>query len=275
MRIALVQFKIQPLLTDKNIERAERFLKISKEKGADLVIFPEEFLAGPLRRLTPQFGDSEFKYREIFCELAKKYRIDIVPGTIVEKECEQYFNVAYYIDSFGNVKCRYKKIHIYNTELRYVSRGSHPCVFTTKFDRTGLAICWDLAFPELFRQLLFKKATLIIVPSHWSFIYSYIPKSWNTKHENEFLESLLYARAFENEAVIAYCNAGGEYSFSKYKEVLIGHSQVISPLIGTIQKCSHNKEAILIADNDKKILKRAERIYKIRRRINEIRTYYK
>lgn len=89
--------------------------------------------------------------------LLKNIKIDIVPGSIIEKDKHSFYNTTYYIDSSGKVKSRYRKINLWHPERRYLNPGNEISVFNTKFEKIELIICWDLIFPEIFRKIVKKE----------------------------------------------------------------------------------------------------------------------
>jgi predicted amidohydrolase len=81
-------------------------------------------LTGPLAD-KDHLVDWDQKHHKVFCEFAKKYSIDIVPGTIVEgdKAEDAVINCAYYIDSSGEVLLKYQKVHLWHPERKWLTRG--------------------------------------------------------------------------------------------------------------------------------------------------------
>ena len=164
IKIAVVQFKINQYQPEKNLKKMEDFVKQASNK-ADVIIFPEDFLSGGLNDTEiVKLADPEGKYRKRFQELAKKYAIDIVAGSIIERNRIGNFNVCYYIDSTGKIKGKYNKVNLWLTERKRIVPGNEVCVFNTKFGKVGLAICWDLMFPEIFRRIARKGASIIFCP---------------------------------------------------------------------------------------------------------------
>jgi predicted amidohydrolase len=82
-------------------------------------------LTGPLAD-KDHLVDWDHKYVQVFCDLARKYSIDIVPGTIVEgdKTEDAVINSAYYIDNKGNILMDYQKVHLWHPERKWLTRGT-------------------------------------------------------------------------------------------------------------------------------------------------------
>jgi len=205
-KVAVVQFEIKQFSPKENLEKAEKFIKKASSLKAELVVFPEDFVTGPIVGKL-EFADSKNQYRNFFQSLAKKYRIDIVPGSIIEKSKLGTYNTTYYIDSSGKVKSRYRKINLWHPERYYFNPGNKISVFNTKFGKIGLIICWDLIFPEVFRKMVSRGVKIVICPSYWTFEDASIGLKYNKSSDAELVDKLCVSRAFENEIIMIYCNA--------------------------------------------------------------------
>src|SRR5947207_8221311 len=96
INIAVVQFEIQPFAPAENLAKAEQFIKEASSK-ADMIVFPEDFLTGPLVR-NKTFADYEGSYVQYFQRLAIKYGIDLVPGSFVEGDHNRIYSKTQYND---------------------------------------------------------------------------------------------------------------------------------------------------------------------------------
>jgi len=274
IKIAVVQFAIKKDSFLENIKRAEEFIKKASKSKVSIIVFPENFLSHPANG-KKEFIDKKGKAKEEFQKIAKKYKIDIVCGSIIEKEKDRKnYNVSCYIDSSGKIKAKYKKIHLWYPEKTEISQGHKIKVIETKFGKIGLIICWDLAFPEIFRKMVKKGAEIIICPSHWC--YGDVGKGikYDKNSEVKFVDSLCTDRAFEEEIILVYCNTAGKITHKTYTDVSIGHSQITEPFKGTIKKLDHNKEEMFIVEIDTKILKDAEKNYKIKKDLKTKKGFY-
>lgn len=262
-KIAVVQFEIKQFSPEENLKKAEEFIRKAASSKAQIIVFPEDFVTGPVMK-KKEFVDFDGKYAKHFQKLAKKYSIDIVPGSWIEGDTQGWYNTAYYIDASGKIKGRYRKINLWLPERKYLTPGNEISVFNTKFGKVGLIICWDLVFPELFRRMVKKGINIIFSPSYWCYGDAGKGVKYDANSEIKFVDSLCVGRAFENEIIFVYCNSAGKFKFDKFRDTLIGHSQITVPFKGTIKKLNHNKEEMFIQEIDTNILKDAERSYKIR-----------
>jgi len=263
LKIAVVQFEIKQLQQKRNLDKIEKFIKQASIDKANIIVFPEDFITGPIEG-EEKFADSENKYKNYFKKLAIKYKIDIVTGSIIEKYKDNFYNTTYYIDAKGKVKSKYKKIHLWHPEKKYFTSGNNISVFESKYGKIGLIICWDLIFPEMFIKMMKKGVNIVICPSYWCYGDAGKGLKYDINSEIKLIDSLCVCRAFENEIIFVYCNAAGGCEDNKLKNKLIGHSQITIPFNGVVKRLDHNREEMFIQEIDTAILKDAEDVYKIK-----------
>jgi len=262
-KVALVQFDTAQYDPETNLLKMKDFAKEAKIHKSNIAVFPEDFITGPLiGRL--DLVDSDQKYRKEFEKIAATNSIDIVTGSIIEQDKKGVFNVSYYIDRSGKVKGRYCKVNLWLSERSWLSAGNIIKVFNTSYGKAAIIICWDLAFPEIFRKLKRQGVKLIFCPSWWSYEDAGIGLKHNKFAEEKLLDILCSARAMENGVAIIYCNAAGKLEVGKINEKLVGHSQVALPFKGCIGLLPHNQEGVLYCDIDTEIIDDHEAAYKIR-----------
>lgn len=244
--IALVQLGIAPGAPLTNLERMTHFVEQAKAQGADLVVFPEDAVCGPLRGQVDFVAYAQ-DYLAHFQALAAKHAIDIVPGSWTVEEGGLLYNQANYISANGSLLGSYRKINLWPTEQGHITPGTHLSVFTTRFGRVGLVICWDISFPALFAGMVAQNAELVISPTYWSFTKPAEQVEAVIDDEILLIDSLCTARAFENNILFAYCNAAGELSAPHGERVLSGRSQITHPLSKVVVKAEGNAEEMLTA----------------------------
>src|SRR3989338_6809815 len=208
-KIVVVQFNIKQFSPNENLNKAEKFIKSASKARANVIIFPEDFVTGPLIRRT-EFADFNGKYIKHFQNLAKKYSIDIVSGSWIEGSSKGLFNTSYYIDSNGKIKGRYRKINLWIPERHYLTPGNDISVFNTKYGKVGLIICWDLAFPEIFRKMVKKGVNIVFCPSYWCKEDAGVGMKYDKDAEVKSVNSLCTSRAFENGVILVFTNPAGE-----------------------------------------------------------------
>jgi predicted amidohydrolase len=267
LRIAVVQFAINQFAPEKNLAKAEEFIaKASSEN--DLIVFPEDFIVGPLNDRN-EFADYDGRFVKHFQRLASTYKIDIVPGSIIEGDNTGLYNTTYYIDRNGEIRGRYRKVNLWLPERSYVIPGSDIAVFDTRFGRAGLIICWDLMFPEMFRAMVREGVEIVICPGYWCYEDAGKGMKHDPDAEIKLVNALCVTRAFENEIVLVYANAAGRLTGGEITETLIGHSQVTVPFKGALALMDHNQEEMFSVLVDKDILRDAEEAYEIRKDLKQ------
>ena len=206
IKIALAQ--IASKIADKkaNLEKILEFIEIAAGNKADIVVFPELALTGYVAKdlfyetAEPVPGPST----ELIAEQARKYGIDVVFG-MAEESIENpgiLYNTSIFIYKDGRIE-KYRKIYLpdYNMfeEGRYFRPGATPKVVKTRYGKIGLAICFDIFFPELIRYLALRGAHTIIVISASPDI------------SKRFFETFTLSRALENTVNMVYVNTVGNY----------------------------------------------------------------
>ncbi|KAI9314202.1 carbon-nitrogen hydrolase [Dichotomocladium elegans] len=270
MRIAAVQFHIDHEDKQSNFDRVEEFMAEAAKKQVDLIVFPEFFHGGPGRKSIAPNG------RERFQEFARRYNIDVVTGSLVERRQDgKVYNVIYYIENTGNILLEYCKVHLWLPERRYLTAG--PPEFKTARNRfnivVGVCACWDVMFNEVFRSMAMDQgAQLILAPAYWvigdfeddnGVIHKYDPV-----FETRLLNALCTARAHENECCVILCNIAYQSNKNRPQPfgVSAGCTQITVPFLGPVAECQHNREEMIIADLDiHTLIADIEKAYQIRK----------
>jgi len=204
-------------------------------------------------------------YLDSYLKLAADLNICIVPGTIVEKHEDDLINVAYFISNEGKILGRYQKKNLWHPERPHLTSSAHEPheTFDTPLGKVGMLICWDLAFPEAFRELIAGGAKIIIIPTFWN-LSDCNPAglAHNPQSEALFLDSTLTSRTFENTCAIIFANAGGPVGKATTGSYA-GLSQVTVPFKGAMGKLG-TEEGMSVVELDMQILEDAESNYKVR-----------
>lgn len=256
-----------------NFNRAESFIRSAASQGCHLAVLPEYHLTSWAPE-HPEFQSAirdSVPYLQRYQSLAKELGISIVPGTICEpfeskdEDAKASFgvrNMAYFIAAGTGVICgSYQKKNLWHTERPHLTSSGHSAHVafdtplpsrSTKPLRAGMVVCWDLAFPEAFRELVRDGAEVVIIPSFWHMAdLDEAGLRVNPRSEEVFLTTTPVARAYENTAAIVFVNAGGL-------------SQVAMPIQGGLGVMPIEKEEMSLVDIDLDVLRIAEENYKVR-----------
>lgn len=216
MKIALLQLDITWEEKDRNIKKAELYLKKASDNGCDVAVLPEMFNTGFSMNISKIADNEEGTTHKRLSELAKKYNINIIAGYPIKKRQEDKGrNIAAVYDRKGIKIAYYTKIHpfSYANEDKYYHFGKDPVIFELDGIPSSIFICYDLRFPEIFRRIS-DNVHMIFIIANW-------PAS-----RIQHWDILLKARAIENQCFIIGVNRigvdGNRISYN-------GHSQIISP----------------------------------------------
>ncbi len=254
MRVAVCQLNARDD-RDHNLAVARSLLDRAAEAGADLAVLPEyvDYLGPGDRAPKPEPVDGEFA--QFFAEAARDLGMWVHAGSFHEAGPDdgRTWNTSLLFDRSGSPAAVYRKIHLYDVEIagrvsyqesRSVAPGSELVVVPVDGVPTGLSICYDLRFPELYRQLAIAGAKILVVPA--AFMLHTGRDHW---------EVLLRARAIENQC---YVVAAGQIGDHDPGRTCFGRSMIVDPW-GTVLAQATDTVGIVTADVD------LERLETIRR----------
>lgn len=206
MRIACCQ--IIPEVTDPagNEARALEAIAAAVAGGARIVVLPELTNSGYVFRsddetrtaATPADGP----VLQGWAEQAAKGDALVIGGFAELAPDGRVFNGLALLDG-GGVRAVYRKLHLWDEESRWFERGDAPApVIDTEHGRIGLAVCYDLEFPELTRGLALQGAELIVIPTNW-------PHEQPPAGGRPILHTLAATTAYLNKVFVAVCDRAG------------------------------------------------------------------
>ena len=213
---------------EANLASAQSLIAEAVAQGAELIALPEYFaLLSPdqTAKLTirERDGDPAASVQKFLSAQALLHGIWIIGGSIPlsTEDPARVRNSVLVFDPTGRRVARYDKIHLFGfsgqgetyDEARTIEAGSEVCVFEGPCGRIGLAVCYDLRFPELFRSM--SEVALIVLPA--AFTETTGRAHW---------EILLRARAIENQCYVLASAQGGEHQGGRRT---FGHSMLIDP----------------------------------------------
>jgi len=246
-RVSCIQLKSNDSISD-NFIRTKRLIKKAISQKTDFILTPEvsslfSLKKKKLLKICSSMNDDVYLLG--IRKLAKKYKKWILVGSVIIKLSKnKLVNRSVLIDSKGNIKSYYDKIHMYDVNLskkeRYLESktflaGKKIKAYNLPWGKLGMTICYDLRFPNLYRKLAKQGSMFLSIPS--AFTEATGKKHWHT---------LLKARAIENFCYIfAPAQGGKHYNGRK----TFGHSLIISPDGKTIKELK-KKEGVITAKID-------------------------
>lgn len=247
MRVAAVQLNSTDE-TDANLASADRHVRAAAAEGASLVVLPEKWTAmGARDKLLagaqPLEGPAIAWARAIAAELS----IDLIAGSITESRpgSAKLANTSVHVDPAGEIRAIYRKIHMFDVEIdgkvyresELEQAGGEIVTSTTSGGvPIGLAICYDLRFPELFRIMALRGALLVSLPS--AFTLPTTRAHW---------EILIRARAIENQTFMVAANQVAEHP-DGYESG--GRSMIVDPWGRVLAQLGERDEGHILAEID-------------------------
>lgn len=240
INIGYFQFLPEFLAVRKNLKEVERLVGGNKErlKKVDLVVFPEYFLSGPLKLDTIKDYEQEVSSGEIINSLKNISKISpkttFVMGSFLLKRKDKYSNTSLVIKNGKELTQYSKKALIYNEN--YICQSDNKkAIFKVGKIKIGLAICWDLILPEVFRMYV-KKVGLIVIPSFWGIAGNALQAKYPFSLEKKYYTALGISRAYENSFALLFVNSVGKYKSSFYSDRMMGGSYFVNPPLGITHK---------------------------------------
>lgn len=226
---------------EQNFAAIRKFASEAASGGAELVVFPEEasLLADDsIKSELPSLLESVWpRFEALLIELAEAHSITVIAGGYEANGTDRPFNTILAVAPSGQILARYHKMHTYDAfayqESAYVTRGAElPPVIAVGEHKVGIANCYDVRFPELFRSLADRGADVISLSAAWV----------SGKGKEDHWSVLTRARAIENVSWLLASGTVGPDS--------AGLSRVVDPLGIVVVGQNAHDEGIIFADLD-------------------------
>eukprot|EP00928_Gymnodinium_smaydae_P065463 TRINITY_DN48603_c0_g1_i1.p1 TRINITY_DN48603_c0_g1~~TRINITY_DN48603_c0_g1_i1.p1 ORF type:complete len:414 (+),score=70.78 TRINITY_DN48603_c0_g1_i1:35-1243(+) len=242
--IALCQLAVGP---DKatNLRGARAAIEAAADRGARFVVLPECWNCPYGGKYFDRYaeavpgvggvveGDSSPSVA-LLVELARKRGIYICGGSNPEREGGKLYNAGVVVDDQGAIISKYRKVHLFDIDIPgkmtfkesdTLTAGSEPNVFDTPWGKMGVAICYDMRFPELAMLMRARGAKVLLYPG-----------AFNTTTGPKHYELLARARAVDNQCFVIACSPARVPGF-EYQAW--GHSTVVDPWAEVVATCEH------------------------------------
>ncbi len=248
MRVSVCQMRSGEDV-EANVVTAEGLLHQAADDGADLGALPEVFTY--LGRSTGRAASAEpvpGPTSERLSAVARDRGMWVLGGSVLEADDGRVFNTSVLFDRTGELVARYRKIHLYDVELPdqppiresdTFTPGEQLVTQATEQSRLGLSICYDLRFPELYRDLMVLGAEVFFVPSQ--FQHTTGVAHWAV---------LLRARAIENQCFVVAPAQWGAFGREGSNRRSYGHSMIVDPWGRVLVEAPEEGDGVFAADLD-------------------------
>jgi predicted amidohydrolase len=230
----------------ENLQKAREMIILAARQGAQVVILPEMFNCPYQTHLFPEYAESfpDGPSIKMLAEAARMQKVYVVGGSFPERAGDCVYNTSFTFGPDGKLLGRHRKIHLFDVDLpggikvresATLSAGNQVTILQTEFCPLGVAICYDIRFPELFRLMALAGSRLIIVPAAFNLTTG--PAHW---------EITFRVRAVDNQVYVAGASPARDYSAGY---ITYGHSLVVDPW-GEIVAQASEEEKIIYAEID-------------------------
>lgn len=244
--------------TDANLAAAAAQAEAAASAGSRLIVLPEVFAWRGPQKMEPSIAETiPGPTSNYISDLATRLGVFILAGSVLERFTDtQCFNTSLLLGPDGRELARYRKIHLFEVEIpgqvsvreaNTRAPGSDVVCVETDLGNIGLSVCYDLRFPELYRELAEQSVEIIVVPA-----------AFTAPTGRAHWEPLLRARAIENQCFVIAANQFGANrdGFSDY-----GHSMIVDPWGEVLAEAGEDGPCYIDADLD------AARLEEVRRNL--------
>ena len=259
-KVAAIQMASGPNV-QANLDEAKKLIKIAVQQEAELIVLPENFaIMGMVETdkvaVAEQLGQGLIQ--DFLSAQAAKHNVWLVGGTIPiqSNEANKVYATCLLFNNQGEVVSRYDKIHLFDvtleendesyTESETTTPGDEVVVTETPFGRLGLAICYDLRFPEMFRAMADAKVDICVLPS-----------SFTSLTGKAHWETLIRARAIEN---LSYMVAAAQGGYHVNGRETYGDSMIVDPWGVVLNRLPHGT-GVVVSDIDLGKLKKTRQLF--------------
>lgn len=235
MKVALVQMKVLEKNKAANVAHGLKMLR-SIDREVDVAVLPEMWTTGySIGKLSEQAESIDGDIAKQLAAIAAEKKMYIVAGSMAMAIDDKFYNTTLVFSPKGELIGQYNKVHLFSlfNEQDIVSAGNERKVLDIAGVSAGLAICYDLRFPEFARAMALDGAKILYLPAEWPSVRGY---AW---------ELLNKASAALNQMFICAVNCAGEFKGQEF----YGHSMVVSPM-GEVIAVAGVEEEILYAELD-------------------------
>jgi len=187
----------------QNLSAAEAMIREAAEKGSQVIALPEMFNCPYSNKYFREYAETkEGETVRFLSSLARELKIYLVGGSIPELENDKVYNTSFSFNKEGELIGRHRKIHLFDIDIKggirfmeseTLTPGDAVTILDTEFCRIGVAICYDVRFPELFRKMALEGVRLVILPGAFNMTTG--PAHWDLTMRARALDNQIYFAA--------------------------------------------------------------------------------
>lgn len=226
---------------DVNLKKAVDLIEESAAKDADLVILPEMFNCPYDNEKFPLYAEDRKNSKSLraVSKAARECGVYLVAGSIPESAGEKIYNTSFIFSPKGVVIGSHRKLHLFDIDVPdgvtfkesdTLKSGEEITVVETSFGKLGVAICYDIRFPELLRLMALDGVELMVLPA-----------AFNTTTGPAHWEPLIRSRAVDNQFFLAAASPARDENASY---VAYGHSMIVDPWGEVLAEAGEGEEII-------------------------------
>lgn len=242
VKIGLCQMMVEKTSKQDNVEKARNMINSAADHGAEIVVLPEMFNCPYNNKHFREYGESSLEDETIsmLSEVSKEKNIYLVGGSIPELYEDKVYNSSFIFNNEGKLIGKHRKMHLFDIDIKngikfkeseVLTPGDKATIIDTKWGKMGVAICYDIRFPELTRIMALEGAKVVFMPAAFNMTTG--PAHWDLSFR---------ARALDNQIYMVGVSPARNVNYSY---VAYGNSLVVDPWGKIINKLDE-KEGILV-----------------------------
>ena len=230
---------------DESLNTAERFIREAAANGAQVISLPEMWNCPYSNDYFREYAEgADGRTVEFLSQLARSLNIYLIGGSIPELDDGKVYNTSFSFDKEGKIIGKHRKVHLFDIDVKdgirfmesdTLTAGQDMTILDTEFCKIGVAMCYDVRFPEWFRKMALAGAKLIILPAAFNLTTG--PVHWDLS---------MRARALDNQVYFA-ANSPARDESGPYQA--FGNSCIVDPW-GQFIAHTDEKESIVYGDID-------------------------
>ena len=241
LTVSLAQISVAQSQPGANLEKGEKLVAEAARRGSDLICFPEMWTTGFNWANNDRMAEEHEAVAGRIGDLARTHGLWINGSILALDEAGKVANTSILFSPTGQKAWVYRKAHLFSFfhEERHMAPGRSLTLAEPPWGPTGLSICYDIRFPELFRTYALKGARVVLTPM--AFPYPRL----------EHWKILVRARAIENQLFMIGINQVGSEDFGAEGSITyFGDSAIVDPWGRTVVEASETEEMLLTATLD-------------------------